>query len=111
MKFSYSSFDGTETKDITLNPDEKNLDLNGSISLKSGKAKLSVKGKDTGVELFSREYTAENCGDVAISLHDLKGNRNLQLELKCEKVEDFNLELNSQNRMSTDSHDKPQKEQ
>ncbi len=111
MKFSYSGFDGTETKDITLNPDEKNLNLSGTINMKTGKAELTLKAKNTAEVLFSKEYTAESCGDVAINLNDLKGNRELLFELKCEKVKNFNLELNSQNRMSTDSHDKLQKEQ
>lgn len=102
IDINFSSYSGTKKNEIFLNSDANSLNMDGTISMKSGKVVLYVKEQGTNEILYSQEYTSVNNGNISIDIDDLDGNRDLVFELQANKAEGFKLYLTSQQKLVRD---------
>ncbi len=96
IKYSFSDFNGVETKDIFLDPEENHLDINGEISMSSGKVRLFVKVKDSGKVLYSEEFTSDKNKSVDIGIDNLGGNKDFILGMVADEAKNLELDLFSE---------------
>ena len=96
IMYSFSDFNGVETKNIFLDPEENHLNINGKISLSSGKVRLFVKVKDSGKVLYSEEFTSDKNKAVNIGIDNLGGNKDFILGMVAEEAKNLELDLSSE---------------
>ncbi|WP_455718943.1 hypothetical protein [Anaerosporobacter sp.] len=107
IQIKLSEFSGEKQKNIELNDDEIQLNLDGTISLSSGSVQLYLLGEDTNEILYSKVFTTSDNGEVSIDVTDLKGNLRIILGLKSDKAKDFSLDLTSKQKLVKDK-EKPE---
>lgn len=102
IDINFSTYSGVKEKEIFLNSDVNSLNMDGTISMKSGNVVLYVKVQGTNEILYSREYTSANNGSISVDIDDLDGNRDLIFGLQANKAEKFKLYLTSQQKLIRD---------
>ncbi len=93
INYSFSDFNGVETKDIFLDLEENHLNINGKISLTSGKVRIFVKVKDSGKVLYSEEFTSDKNKSVDIGIENLGGNKDFILGMIADEAKNLELDL------------------
>ncbi len=96
IKYSFSDFNGVETKEISIDPEENHLRINGKISLTSGKVRLFVKVKDSNKVLYSEEFTSDKNKSVDIRVDNLGENKDFIIGMVADEAKNLKLDLISE---------------
>lgn len=99
---NFSNYNGIKEKEIFLNSDDNELNLNGTIKIKNGEVELYVKVKDTNKILYSKEFTSKENRNINIDIDDLEENKDLMLVLEVKNVEEMKLQLTSKQKLVRD---------
>lgn len=101
IKYNSSNMSGIKNMKIYMNED-KELKMNGTYSMKSGKATIYVKANNICDVLYSKNLTNGSNKKIDINIDDLKGYKNLVITLEAAKAKNIKIDLQSEQKLAKD---------